>query len=126
MILVKKIELGPRQLTFGFEDRMSKSMDIVFSFIEKEYQAKKKDQIQTVGIEFISTQIKMDKQIEMICDLIDAVNAEQNNKSIAFLNEKIKEDQQSLNKLLETFVNEKKKIKKDELKKITKILGWES
>jgi len=39
MILVKKIELGPRQLTFGFEDRMSKSMDIVFSFIEKEYQA---------------------------------------------------------------------------------------
>ncbi len=39
IILVKKIEFGPRQLTFGFEDRMSKNMDTVFSFIEKEYQA---------------------------------------------------------------------------------------
>ena len=38
IILVKKVELGPRQLTFGFEDRMSKNMDTVFSFIEKEYQ----------------------------------------------------------------------------------------
>jgi len=38
-ILVKKIELGPRQMTFGFEDRMSKNMETVFSFIEKEYQA---------------------------------------------------------------------------------------
>jgi len=37
--LVKKIELGPRQMTFGFEDRMLKNMDMVFSFIEKEYQA---------------------------------------------------------------------------------------
>jgi len=37
-IFVKKIEIGPRQLTFGFEDRMSKNMDTVFSFIEKEYQ----------------------------------------------------------------------------------------
>jgi hypothetical protein len=38
MILVKKVELGPRQMTFGFEDRMSKNMDTIFSFIEKEYQ----------------------------------------------------------------------------------------
>lgn len=37
-ILVKKVELGPRQMTFGFEDRMSKNMDTVFLFIEKEYQ----------------------------------------------------------------------------------------
>jgi hypothetical protein len=36
--LAKKVELGPRQLTFGFEDRMSKNMDTVFLFIEKEYQ----------------------------------------------------------------------------------------
>ncbi|MDA3791382.1 MAG: hypothetical protein PF503_23145 [Desulfobacula sp.] len=37
-ILIKKVELEPRQMTFGFEDRMSKNMDTVFSFIEKEYQ----------------------------------------------------------------------------------------
>ncbi len=37
-ILVKKIELGPRQLTFGFDDRMSKNMDTVFAFIGKDYQ----------------------------------------------------------------------------------------
>jgi hypothetical protein len=36
--LVKKVEIGPRQMTFGFEGRMSKNMDTVFSFIEKEYQ----------------------------------------------------------------------------------------
>jgi hypothetical protein len=36
--LAKKVELGPRQLTFGFEYWMSKNMDTVFSFIEKKYQ----------------------------------------------------------------------------------------
>ncbi|WP_300464763.1 hypothetical protein [Desulfobacula sp.] len=38
LIVVKKVELGPRQMTFGFEDRMSKNLDSVFSFIEKAYQ----------------------------------------------------------------------------------------
>lgn len=36
--LLKKIELGPRQLTFGFDNRTTDSMDCVFSFIEKKYQ----------------------------------------------------------------------------------------
>ncbi len=38
-ILIKRIELGPRQLTFGFDDRISKNMDTIFSFIEKSYQS---------------------------------------------------------------------------------------
>jgi hypothetical protein len=67
----------------------------------------------------------MERQTEIICELVDTVNAEIQSKAIALLNDKIKASQQSLNRLLETFVNEKKKIKKDELKKITKILGWE-
>lgn len=37
--LVKKVELGPRQLTFGFEDRLSKNINRIFAFIEHEYQA---------------------------------------------------------------------------------------
>lgn len=38
-LLVKKVELGPRQMTFGFEDRIQKNLDRVFGLIEKEYQA---------------------------------------------------------------------------------------
>lgn len=38
--LVKKIELGPRQMTFGFDDSNTVDLDFVYSFIEKEYQAK--------------------------------------------------------------------------------------
>ncbi len=37
--LVKRIELGPRQMTFGFDDRASDHLDMVFSFIEREYRA---------------------------------------------------------------------------------------
>ena len=37
--LVKKIELGPRQMTFGFDDSNTLDLDFVYSFIEKEYQA---------------------------------------------------------------------------------------
>jgi hypothetical protein len=37
-ILVKKIVLGPRQMTFGFEDRLSNNIDAIFAFIGKEYQ----------------------------------------------------------------------------------------
>ena len=37
--LVKKIELGPRQMTFGFDDSNSLDLDFVYAFIEKEYQA---------------------------------------------------------------------------------------
>ena len=33
--LVKNIELGPRQMTFGFDDTVSVQLDLVFSFIEE-------------------------------------------------------------------------------------------
>ena len=36
--LVKKMELGLRQMTLGFENQMSTTLVPVFSFIEKEYQ----------------------------------------------------------------------------------------
>lgn len=36
--LIKKIELGPRQMTFGFEGRMTAGFEVVFSVIEKECQ----------------------------------------------------------------------------------------
>ncbi|WP_020587900.1 hypothetical protein [Desulfobacter curvatus] len=34
--LLKKIELGPRQMTFGFDDSNAIDLDFVYSFIEKE------------------------------------------------------------------------------------------
>ncbi len=37
--LAKKIELGPRQMVFGFEGRNTNNQDSVLLFIEKEYQA---------------------------------------------------------------------------------------
>lgn len=37
--LVKKIELRPRQMTFGFDDSNSLDLDFVYAFIEKEYEA---------------------------------------------------------------------------------------
>lgn len=37
--LVKKIELGPRQMTFGFDNSISMDLDFVYSFIETEYQS---------------------------------------------------------------------------------------
>jgi hypothetical protein len=35
LVFIKKIELGPRQMTFGFEDRVSENLDSVFLFVEK-------------------------------------------------------------------------------------------
>lgn len=37
--LIKLITLGPRQMTFGFDDRESEMMETLFSHIEKEYQS---------------------------------------------------------------------------------------
>lgn len=36
--LIKKIELAPRQMTFGFDDSNTINLDFVYSFIETEYQ----------------------------------------------------------------------------------------
>lgn len=36
--LIKKVMLGPRQMTFGFENQVSHHMDLVFSSVEKVYQ----------------------------------------------------------------------------------------
>ncbi|MCG8643869.1 MAG: hypothetical protein MI862_29380 [Desulfobacterales bacterium] len=37
--LIKQIELGPRQMTFGFENQGSKNCDTIFSTVKREYQA---------------------------------------------------------------------------------------
>ncbi len=37
--LIRKIELGPRQMTFGFDDGASGHMDFMYALIEKKYQA---------------------------------------------------------------------------------------
>lgn len=36
--LLKKIELGPRQLTFGFDDSNTMDLNSIYSFIEQEYR----------------------------------------------------------------------------------------
>ena len=66
--LVKKIELGPRQMTFGFDDSNTLDLDFVYSFIEKEYQAQG-----PVALHSIVTSHALMSGIPELLDILQAV-----------------------------------------------------